>query len=776
MHEYNFKIPESFNKKPEDLFTRNHEGPAEGSVINQLQELIGQYCKDDYEKYQLLDTRDKLLCNLRTISPARFGRTGTCPDLCPEKERYVRIVQKRLSIYECDQYGKLIPPKAVKEYARSAADQERPLPHELRDGQILEKSMEYLLTTVVDSNPRPDQLTSWYDFLWSRTRAIRKEITQQMMVEPKSVSIVQRCARFHIFASYALCTLEMGEFNQNMNTENIGKSLQTLRHLYEDLAKRGIGCREEAEFRSYDIMMHLDDTNTTNQALSYRKEVRESEHVRLALQLATSLQNGNYARFFRLLKTRASFLQICACHRYFDRVRANAYRVMVKAYGRNNNPLEAERVANMLGFDDVAQLAANAGAYGLRCDVDGLDPARDTYLGRPEETPPLKLYAWIDAKMQGAQLSQILTAGAMLCVPSLDAVIDSFDEEGHYVKDPVLASYVNMETVPKPKIQPRPPKNSTPDLPKFVFNTAQPIERKIAQWSSLERRKNRLANVCNEFFLLDAKQLVEQSINVSVSKELSTSLTQKATQESSVIHAALSRQILEGNLKREKEEKKEALRNEARTLLPRMFEEKLKTEVDKQIMIIFKQIFCAALKDAQLEYEKQLFNKIWKHHLLEIIDGKTKEISAKVLDETRASQAAIIDGIGQRLRLLWLRQFWDQWRRIVEARRMKREYYRKIMNEWRPSRLEYISKGKPQETSKSAIYSSWRRYSDGNDFFKEQKRKRWMISKYFHRWRLNAQRLAARRRIIEGFISRKRHGPSANESSSGFVVIHLCLL
>lgn len=61
---------------------------------------------------------------------------------------------------------------AVKEYSRSSADQEEPLPHELRPSAVLSRTMDYLVTQIMDQkdgNPR-----DWYDFLWNRTRGIRK--------------------------------------------------------------------------------------------------------------------------------------------------------------------------------------------------------------------------------------------------------------------------------------------------------------------------------------------------------------------------------------------------------------------------------------------------------------------------------------------------------------------------------------------------------------------------------------------------------------------------
>ena len=43
---------------------------------------------------------------------------------------------------------------AVKQYSRSSADQEEPLPHELRTPAALLRTMDYLVTHVTDAETR----------------------------------------------------------------------------------------------------------------------------------------------------------------------------------------------------------------------------------------------------------------------------------------------------------------------------------------------------------------------------------------------------------------------------------------------------------------------------------------------------------------------------------------------------------------------------------------------------------------------------------------------
>ena len=61
---------------------------------------------------------------------------------------------------------------AVKEYSGAAADKEEPLPHELRPIRVLQMTMDYLLTQIMDAGE--ERTYDWYDFLWNRTRGIRK--------------------------------------------------------------------------------------------------------------------------------------------------------------------------------------------------------------------------------------------------------------------------------------------------------------------------------------------------------------------------------------------------------------------------------------------------------------------------------------------------------------------------------------------------------------------------------------------------------------------------
>ena len=48
-----------------------------------------------------------------------------------------------------------------------------PLAHEMRPGPVLQYTMDYLLLNIADLGCE-GQWADWYEYMWNRTRAIRK--------------------------------------------------------------------------------------------------------------------------------------------------------------------------------------------------------------------------------------------------------------------------------------------------------------------------------------------------------------------------------------------------------------------------------------------------------------------------------------------------------------------------------------------------------------------------------------------------------------------------
>ncbi|XP_014672772.1 PREDICTED: germinal-center associated nuclear protein-like [Priapulus caudatus] len=175
---------------------------------------------------------------------------------------------------------------------RTLASVDEPLAHELRPTRVLTLTMTYLVRHLMHRGV--DGHTEWYDFLWNRTRGIRKDITQQDLCSVESAALVEKCARFHIHCAARLCEEEMMTFDPKINDENLTKTLQTLKQMYDDLESDGkTRCAGEAEFRAYDILLNLNEGDKLRQVSHYRTELRMSDEVKFAVKAFSALNSNN---------------------------------------------------------------------------------------------------------------------------------------------------------------------------------------------------------------------------------------------------------------------------------------------------------------------------------------------------------------------------------------------------------------------------------------------------------------------------------------------------
>ncbi|CAH8489731.1 unnamed protein product [Schistosoma turkestanicum] len=304
------------------------------------------------------------ICNNPTDEPIHHAPIkGTCEDMCPELERYSRAAHQRVSIFEClpttinanSSAWEMDHTRAVKDYQRSSADQPVPLPRELRPTSVLHRTMAYLLASIAD-RPEIDTNRSlwkpWYEFMWTRTRAIRKDIRQQNLCCPIVIGIIERIARFHIFCAARLVDQSVDAFDPRINSENLTQCLQTLKEMYTDLDASSTTttenlCPNEAEFRGYMLLMKLNDQNEINEAQRLPDRIRQSKSVRFAFATHEALITNNYIRFFRLAR-QATCLVACLMHRYFLQIRGQALMKLSSAFAghpkREVQLIESKRV------------------------------------------------------------------------------------------------------------------------------------------------------------------------------------------------------------------------------------------------------------------------------------------------------------------------------------------------------------------------------------------------------------------------------------------------
>lgn len=326
------------------------------------------------------------------------------------------------------------PSLAVKQYSRSSADQEVPLPHELRPVKVLRMTMTYLMAKIMNLCDTIDvNFAEWYHFLWDRTRGIRKDITQQELCSIEAVELVEQCARFHIHCSARLVAEDPSTFDQKINTENLTKCLQTLKYMYHDLELKGIYCKNEAEFRAYIILLNLNDGNFMWEVQQLRENIQKSREVRFAMEIYSALDKNNYVRFFKLVHS-TTYLNACILLRYFVQVRLSALAIILKCFSprQPHKSYPLNELMEILAFESIEATMDFLEYHGLVLSEDRTHVILDRKLFGMPEYP----YA-IDRAINVIESKRNCSVGEVVCGGNLMASLyenhipqNSFDTSG----------------------------------------------------------------------------------------------------------------------------------------------------------------------------------------------------------------------------------------------------------------------------------------------------------------------------------------------------------
>lgn len=322
------------------------------------------------EKLSVLEERDKYL---RATAVKNVNKNmsvivnGTCPDMCPEKERLLREINCSFSIFEgqiVDNEMHVVPEYLVKEYSRSSADQDEPLPHELRPEPVLIDTMNHILINIIPKIEQNIDITEWYHFCWDRLRSLRKDIIQQQLCSPKIVQILEQSARFHICCGDLLFGADPKIFDEKINAENLVNCLQMLISMYEDLEKIGVKCANESEFRVY-MMLLLLDSGDIPDVIRWNDE-DSKQYAGQAKEIFFAFKHNFYTRFFKLVK-KTSYLNACILQRYFSTVKTQILNVLVNSYssGSQTSKFPLTFIRKILEFDTDEETIAFIESHGF---------------------------------------------------------------------------------------------------------------------------------------------------------------------------------------------------------------------------------------------------------------------------------------------------------------------------------------------------------------------------------------------------------------------------
>jgi len=326
------------------------------TLLSQLKERRAQTFPD---KLKSLDLRDEIwrkYVETNKVSSNEAQRTGLCLDMCCERERITREYQRLYKSYEVDPETRALNPSLmVTEYSRAAADQAMTSPYDLRPGSVLLRTTNYLITNIMDKFDQGREQGDWYNFLWDRLRAIRKELTQQHLRDEMAIEVLERCTRFHIFCSAFLSEYPRDAFDPKLNDKMLIGCLDQLHECYitHKQSNNQSALKNLAEFTSYMLLINLREDNET--LLRIRRlieDLTEEPELQVALNIQRALLMNNTTKFFSLIEKKATLLQSCLLHRYFNIIRLKRLNGLIITSSRANDEVRLNELTNLFGLDN----------------------------------------------------------------------------------------------------------------------------------------------------------------------------------------------------------------------------------------------------------------------------------------------------------------------------------------------------------------------------------------------------------------------------------------
>ncbi|KAK4238486.1 SAC3/GANP/Nin1/mts3/eIF-3 p25 family-domain-containing protein [Achaetomium macrosporum] len=339
---------------------------------------------------------------------------GICEDMCPEFEQVSRIAEYDVKTEEKETRPDGLtmwpdPSRMVKKFGRSAAGQDAPLPMDVRTVDALRRTTDYLFNDLLQSE---SNLPSMHNFLWDRTRAVRKDFTfhsQKTGEEMKEmVYCFEAITRFHATALHLLSRKGFAneDFDQKQEIEQLGRTILSLMEAYDVCRDKGVRCENEREFRAYYLLLNAHDPAIARRIPTWGKEYWfESEEVQTALSLIhamedvrepkgpikprrpTALSDTSFTNYFSIVEDpRVSYTMACVAEVHFTTVRQGILRNLVRAYARYRDAprtITASDLNAMLRFDTPEEAVEFAELHDFEFSTwvpEGRAPVIEPYL------------------------------------------------------------------------------------------------------------------------------------------------------------------------------------------------------------------------------------------------------------------------------------------------------------------------------------------------------------------------------------------------------------
>jgi hypothetical protein len=460
---------------------------------------------------------------------------GTCEDMCPDFERASRMMDLRIDSNEKE--GNLpSQSKMVKALARSAAGQDAPLPSDIRTAAALRRTVDHLFRNVLDHRALPDV----HGFLWDRTRAIRRDFVFHSSMTPTElvdqVYCLEHITRFHVTALHQMSkeNLSADKFSEQQELEQLGKTLLSLIHAYEDCYAQRVTCENEVEFRAYYVLFNSHDPGILETVQNWGwKFWGESEDIKIAVNLVETLQNtwelhgplkphsatdiaqNGFSRFFTIIGDRKiSYTLACFAEIFFNDVRKSVLKTILGSYRKQRDQTKdwtLSKLNTYLRFDDEEDILPFVEAHGLRIDeIDGEEYLSFDVTEISDPWPKLKQihsYNIVERKRGNYSLPEVIDS-TVFDKSAPEEGVDEEEAEGLFVKDDSNPAQALSDPVAFPDIveESQQAENDLGVFPNYTKGQPAPVQDNSQKPKSIFEQMGTPTTFSNGFFTLGTSE------------------------------------------------------------------------------------------------------------------------------------------------------------------------------------------------------------------------------------------------------------------------------
>ncbi|KAH7122422.1 SAC3/GANP/Nin1/mts3/eIF-3 p25 family-domain-containing protein [Dendryphion nanum] len=415
---------------------------------------------------------------------------GACQDMCPEFERVRRIVENDLkapemtaeSLLSNDRHARVPDEhRMVKAYQRSAAGMDVELISEIRPPSVCLKTLKYMIERTDN-----EDLGFLYQWLWDRTRAVRKDLRTQAVEKHEDILIYltcfEQCARLLLICLHHMSMSDNEDYSHQQDVEQLNQTHISLKERYTDNRRAGFVSPNEAEFHAYRLILclHTGDAMVEHEIHSLPQPLLLNRRIQTAVKILRAgkaifdreqrrrltIAQQNWREFWKLIASPAvSYLMACAAEVVFNKVRHTVLDTIWRAYRQGNAKQVVQQedwtlpvLRGMLGLDDATGAKDFCESYGFSFKVNAngeqyLDTHSIPWTGIPLQQPTTlkpQLFSRriVESKRHNRLLSAVIK-GMSVCEAKTNGFIAESDLTVHL--DPEEDSlFISEDSTTKP--------------------------------------------------------------------------------------------------------------------------------------------------------------------------------------------------------------------------------------------------------------------------------------------------------------------------------------